>query len=261
MKLEQLKDFCGCVDSYFEKKHEIARLINELNILNTDASDALNASIDNGFALEQLTSARSGYEEHGFASPYVKTLLDDVCKMFLRGVPDNAKRGLEVIALDIPYRSCYGYDTVTVGSSFYVSFLDVKKKISFDISIPVKDAILYVDIDKWYNNHIGLYTVTVSMLEGKVYKKEICKAFDKSKANEAIVKLLSGGFDDEIDSDCVVVQKEAAFNEDMWGKNIPYEFKHIYDDYDISINHITSLIDDRAEVFKMTNNSQKNSSR
>ena len=192
----EIKKFYNTYNEYFKTKNDIYKALLKLSELKEIAQYALNISIDNNFESSYVLKMFDSYLEHKFNSSIVQEFLDKVFHMFFDNIKTEFKEHIEVLSLSIKRgsRICNNDQLI---SPITISFCDRKTNRYFDLIIPIKCAV-YLDIENWKNEHHGMYRIKAYDVKQHDRCKDICYAFDISKASEAIEKYLNGDFDDEL---------------------------------------------------------------
>ena len=194
MHVEKIKEFNRRYDEFFAKKDEITKALADLDFIKMEVNDALKKTIDNGLSTEYLVSIVEEYRLHKFESSCVIGFIKKMSNMLLAGVDKDIVDRLEVTAIDIRVFMHDFKDRIDGPVS--MTFIDRSSNRRFIISIPVADSVK-TDVMHWSSNREGMYVVEAYGLEND-RSREICTVFDQSKVAEAVVKYMSGGFDEEL---------------------------------------------------------------
>lgn len=254
MKPETIKQFFDAYNLYFKKKADIAKAMSELEEIKYHAGCCLASTVDNDFTNEYLNKVYDEYHLHKFDSNIVQGFCSKISDMFIDEIDSNLKDNLEITDMNIKYcNSAYENFYGPISLCFY----DTNSKRRFTLKIPTISNInnITVDLDHWNDFNSGLYVVFASPLNKiNISSKKICISFDPKCATEAIKKYLSGEFDDELNSDAIVVKPKALKNffgsEDENGKW--YDYNNMFSS-EFDENIIKSCIDDRNQYAKMYN--------
>ena len=243
MNAEKIKEFNRRCDEFFAKRDEIAKALADLDLIKIEVNDALKKTVDNGLSTKYLVSVANEYRLHKFKSSCVIEFIKKMSSMLFSEVDKSIVDRLEVTAINI---NMFNDFKVRIDGPVSMTFIDRSSNRRFIISIPVADSVK-TDVMHWSSNREGMYVVEASSIEND-RSKEICTVFDQSKVAEAIVKYMSGGFDEEL-------KYEFDFRTIDFIKYMSmYEYDKSMYSQPLYIDKLNDMLIDR-EVLKHTSNS------
>ena len=193
MNADKIKEFNRRCNEFFAKRDEIAKALADLDFIKMEVNEALKKTVDNGLSTKYLVSVANEYQLHKFESSRVIDFIKKMSSMLLAGVDKSIVDRLEVTAIDIRMFNDF---KVRIDGPVSMTFIDRSSNRRFIISIPVADSVK-TDVMHWFSNREGMYVVEAYSIEND-RSREICTVFDQSKVAEAVVKYMSGGFDEEL---------------------------------------------------------------
>lgn len=256
MDIENIQKFHQARSQYFNQIHKIYDALAEINRLKHDAHMFLNASIDNGLTVKRLIEVEAEYEKHMFSSNVVEKFLDDIDMMFLKDVPFELKKNLEVVNVCINVNDDDYDSKTTVIGPVKVTFVDYDGKDvnhTFTLVIPVKDT-CSCDIKNWNMTDDGIYAIYASHHIND-RRLMICRVFDSKKISRSVTLLLSGSYDKEM-----IDKSSSEYDEEYFQSQRSYTYSEhssltcdlSYMEYDKSFYRYENYDDIRliAEIFR-----------
>lgn len=245
MNAEKIKEFNRRCDEFFAKRDEISKALADLDFIKMEVNDTLKKTVDNGLSTKYLVSVAEEYRLHKFESSIVIDFIKKMSSMLLAGVDKGFVDRLEVTAIDIRMFNDYFNDyKVRIKGPVSMTFVDRISGRRFIISIPVADSVS-TDVLHWNFNREGMYAVEAYGL-GNDRSRIICTVFDQSKVAEAVVKYMSGEFDEEL-------KYEFDFRADYFKCTLMYDYDRSLYNQPLYIDKLNDMFID-SEVLKHTSN-------